>query len=119
MPTTVMVLPYAVNVEPTFNLFFEASVAPTTAAFALDVGLNDAPDVNFSVPPPFAPPTRAVPGEFVPMIRTGIVNVVPELPELVDPPVPPELVDPLLPKLPKRPPSEPVGVGDFRDVCEL
>src|ERR1700689_3170254 len=115
MPTTVMVLPYAVKVEPTFNLFFEASVAPTTATFALEVGLKEVPDVNFSVPPPLAPPTRALPGEFVPMMRTGMVNVVPELPGPVEPPVPPELDDPL-PKLPKRPPSEPLGVGDVRDV---
>src|SRR5580692_10755812 len=113
-----MVLPYAVKVEPTFNLFFEARVAPTTATFALEVGLKEVPDVSFSVPPPLAPPTRALPGELVPIMRTGIVKVVPVLPELVDPPVPPELVDPP-PKFPKRPPRAPLGVGDFRDVWEL
>src|ERR1700689_3736718 len=105
-----MVVPYAVKVEPTVNVFFEARVAPTTATSAFEVELNDLPDVSFSVPPPLAPPTSAVPGEFVPMTRTGIVKVpVPpptfELPELDEPP-------------PNWRPRDPAGVGDLSEVFE-
>src|SRR3984957_4429572 len=110
MPTTVMVGPYPANVEPTVNLFLQAKVAPTTATSAREVELNDLPDVSFSVPPPLAPPTSAVPGELVPMTRTGMVKVpVPppkfELPELDEPP-------------PNCWPSDPAGVGDLSEVFD-
>jgi hypothetical protein len=104
MPTTVIVVFHAVNVEPTLNLFLAAKVAPMIATSALEVGANAFPEVSFSVPPPFAPPTRALPGLFVPMTRMGIVKVPPPGPV------------PALP--PKRPPSDPVGVGVFKFVVD-
>jgi len=105
MPTTVIVVFRAVNVEPTFNLFLLAREAPTTATSDFDVEEKAWPDVNFSVPPPFAPPTRALPGLFVPITRTGI-----------DPPVP--LGPPLPLPPPNCDPNVPAGVGDVSVVFE-
>lgn len=108
MPTTVMVVFQAVNVDPTFNLFLLASEAPTIATWDFDVDENAVPDVSFSVPPPFAAPTRAVPGLFVPITRTGMENVVDPLEPLLGlPPLPPNCD-----------PSDPAAVGDVSVVSE-
>src|SRR5580693_3282323 len=112
MPTTVMVVFHAVKVDPTFNLFLLASEAPTIATFDLEVEEKAVPAVSFSVPPPFAPPTNALPGLFVPITRTGTTNFVDD-----DAPFEPGVLLPA-PNCPKRVPSDPTFVGDSSVVVD-
>src|ERR1700722_166873 len=106
---TVIVVFQAVNVEPTVSLFLEASDAPMMATSALDVAENVVPDVSFSVPPPFAPPTSALPGLLVPMTRMGKTT----FPGALEPPLalPP-------PNWPNWEPSAPALVGDVSVVFD-
>lgn len=114
MPSTVNVFSYALNVEPTFRLFFAASDVPTSASRSEEFPSMVLPDTRVTDE---APSTDGSSGSFVPTTRIGGTKTVVELPPPNAPPsVPPatgevrfvvefELVDPPGPP-PKKPPDE-------------
>jgi hypothetical protein len=101
IPSTVNVLLYAVNVEPTTRLFFLARALPTSATSAEEFPLMAVPDVIVTE---FAPKTVALSGSVDPVTVTGsekLVGTVPFAPAL-----PP----------PNRLPSDPGLIEDVNDV---
>jgi hypothetical protein len=83
MPVTVMVVLYAVNVDPTFKLFLSASVLPISATLSLLVLLKTLPDFRVKVPPPPGPPEVRSVGLVVPLTVIGGVKLIVAWPSLL------------------------------------